>query len=280
MIILLATYNSSKFIEKLFDSLFSQTCQDWSLLIRDDCSTDNTIEIVLRYQEIYPARIKILANEGVSLGAYLNFVELLTYACSDYYMFCDHDDIWLPNKVQISYERMKQLEVDNPDKAIIVHTDMKVVDHNLNIIFDSFWEYSNLLPNHTKFEEIVLCNSANGCTMLFNNHAREVALKNIDNATMHDILLNQSVAGNGGIISAIKLPTVLYRQHCDNVVGAHKRNFLFYLKKGANLPSLFSNNIATWSRANRIRKLSIVKFFWTKIKIFYYRIKEKYPHYE
>ena len=168
-----------------------------SLLIRDDCSTDNTIEIVLRYQEIYPARIKILANEGVSLGAYLNFVELLTYACSDYYMFCDHDDIWLPNKVQISYERMKQLEVDNPDKAIIVHTDMKVVDHNLNIIFDSFWEYSNLLPNHTKFEEIVLCNSANGCTMLFNNHAREVALKNIDNATMHDILLNQSVAGNG-----------------------------------------------------------------------------------
>lgn len=280
MIILLATYNSSAYISELLDSLFAQTCQEWSLLIRDDCSRDNTLKIISRYQDRYPNKISVLENGGISLRAYRNFVELLIFAHSDYYMFCDHDDIWLPNKVQLSFERMKQLEADYPNKAIIVHTDMKVVDQKLNLICDSFWEYSNLLPNHTKFEEMVLCNSANGCTMLFNNRAKELALMNKENAIMHDMLLNQSVAGNGGIISAIAVPTVLYRQHYDNVVGAQKRNFLFYLNKITKVQSLLSDNLNTWSRANKIHRLSMMKYLWTKLKVFYFKTIERYPQYE
>lgn len=195
-------------------------------------------------------------------------------------MFCDHDDVWLPNKIQISYERMLKLESQSPNLPIVVHTDMKVVDQNLNVICDSFWKYSNLLPDHTKFEEMVLCNSANGCAMMFNDKAKTVALPNVSFATMHDMLVNQSVAASNGIISAIKIPAVLYRQHIDNVVGAKKRDLKYYVHKIKNIQILLKDNVLCYKNANRIRPISIMSFLFTKIKIFIFKRTVRYEKYE
>lgn len=270
--ILLATYNSEKYIRAQIDSLINQTYTDWSLVIRDDLSSDGTISILQEYVRQYPDRISFLDNHGESKRAYLNFVELMRNVESDYYMFCDHDDVWLPNKIEISMRRMK--EVEKPDVPVIVHTDMKVVDQDLNVINDSFWAYSRLLPEHTSFEEMVLCNSANGCAMMFNHKAKEVSLPNVEYATMHDMLLNQSVAANGGVISAIYKPTVLYRQHFDNVVGASERNFSFQIKRLINIPYLINSNIDNWKRSKHIKSYSFVQYLWVKLKIMIYKIKE------
>ena len=278
--ILLATYNSEKYIGAQIDSLLQQTYKDWILYVRDDCSTDKTPDILSKYKNLYPNKIMILDNYGQSLKAYRNFVDLLQRVESDYYLFCDHDDVWLPNKVEISINRIIELERQYTSKPIIVHTDMKVVDQNLNVICDSFWKYSNLLPDHTKFEEMVLCNSANGCAMMFNDKAKTVALPNVSFATMHDMLVNQSVAASNGIISAIKIPAVLYRQHIDNVVGAKKRDLKYYVHKIKNIQILLKDNVLCYKNANRIRPISIMSFLFTKIKIFIFKRTVRYEKYE
>ena len=271
--ILLATYNSSKYLRSQIDSLFNQSNQEWMLFVRDDCSNDNTTAIIKEYQKLYPGRIVILDNHNASKKAYLNFVELLKNVESDYYMFCDHDDVWLPNKIQISLDRMLEIEKQNPDRPVIVHTDMKVVDQDLNVICNSFWKYSRLLPDRNRFAEMVLCNSANGCAMMFNHMAKMVALPNIKFAIMHDVLLNQSVSANNGIIAPIKIPMVLYRQHTNNVVGAHKRDFRFYMHKLSDIPLLIKDNIDCYKRANRIKHIPLALFIFTKVKIYYLKMR-------
>lgn len=268
--ILLATYNSERYIRDQLDSLFKQTYQDWKLVVRDDCSLDNTINIIMEYATRYPDKIVIVENEGKKLHAYLNFYELLSKIESEYYMFCDHDDIWLPNKIEISIKQMREIERDGI--PVIVHTDMKVVDQDLNVIQESFWRYSKLLPEKSSFKEMVICNSANGCTMLFNHLAKVVSLPNVNYAKMHDMLLNQSVAANGGVISPIYEKTVLYRQHSNNVVGAHKRGLKFYLKKIKNLKTVVTNNYKDWKLSKNILYYSFVDYLWVKTRIELYKI--------
>lgn len=270
--ILLATYNSEIYIRELLDSLFAQTYSIWNLVVRDDCSSDNTIAIIQEYATRYPGKILILDNEGKSLRAYRNFYELLSKVESDYYMYCDHDDIWLPNKIELSMKRMK--EVEKEGGPVIVHTDMKVVDKNLNTISDSFWNYSRLLPEHTGFKELVHCNSVNGCTMLFNRKARDLALPHLEHATMHDMLVTQSVAASGGIISPIYTATVLYRQHDDNVVGARKRDIKYQLGKFKKIRNVLSRNYADWRRSKQIKPYSIFSFFFTKMKVMLWIIRK------
>ena len=268
--ILLATYNSEKYIREQIDSLINQKYQDWRLVVRDDLSSDNTVSILREYVDKFPDKISILDNHGESKRAYMNFVDLMKQTESEYYMFCDHDDVWLPEKIEISINKMK--EVEKPGMPVIIHTDMKVVDQNLNVIHDSFWAYSRLLPERTSFVEMVLCNSANGCAMLFNQKAKVVSLPNVSNATMHDMLLNQSVAANNGLICAINIPTVLYRQHFDNVVGATERNLFFQLKRFFNFHYLYCSNIENWRRTRRIKNYPFAEYLWVKIKIMFYKI--------
>lgn len=270
--ILLATYNSEPYIREQMDSIIRQTYKDWIIVVRDDLSTDKTVEIVKDYISRFPDKITFLENHGESKRAYLNFVELLKNVESEYYMFCDHDDVWLPYKIEVSMQRMK--EIEHPDVPVIVHTDMKVVDQDLNIIHDSFWAYSRLLPERTSFKEMVLCNSANGCTMLFNHKAKEVAIPNIAYATMHDMLVNQSVAANGGIISAIYEPTVLYRQHIDNVVGASKRDLKYQLKKLKSIGKVIKENYDDWKRSSNIKYYSFSSYMWTKIKVMWWKVQK------
>lgn len=270
--ILLATYNSELYIRELLNSLLVQTYDDWNLVVRDDCSSDNTIPIILEYIAKYPEKISILDNEGKKLLAYRNFYELLSRVESDYYMYCDHDDVWLPNKIELSIKRMKDVEKDGV--PVVVHTDMKVVDQNLNTISESFWEYSRLLPEHTEFKELVLCNSVNGCTMLFNRRARDLALPHVNHATMHDMLVTQSVAANGGVISPIYTATVLYRQHFDNVVGARSRDVKYQFGKLRKIRYVLSRNYDDWRRSKQIKPYSIFSYFLTKMKVFWWIIRK------
>lgn len=271
--ILLATYNSEPFIREQIDSILWQTFRDWKLVVRDDLSGDGTVEIVKDYMSRYPDKISMLDNCGESKGAYLNFVELLKSVDSDYYMFCDHDDVWLPYKIDLSMKRMS--EVEDPNLPVVVHTDMKVVDRNLNLIHDSFWRYSRLLPDHVSFKELALCSSVNGCTMLFNNRAKIVSLPHVAHATMHDMLVARATAANGGIISAIKEPTVLYRQHVDNVVGAHERNCQFYIQKMKSLRKTIKNNIDSWRLSRQIKHFTFFSYLMTKVKVSFYRFRVK-----
>lgn len=134
--ILMATYNGEKYLQEQIDSILSQTYTDWTLYIQDDGSSDNTIGIINSY--IQKEKKCVLIDRGLTRqGAGMNFMSLLNIVESQYYMFCDQDDIWLPNKIVISLNKIKEEENKHKDTPIIVHTDRTHVDSQLNTICKS-----------------------------------------------------------------------------------------------------------------------------------------------
>ena len=95
--VLMSTYNGEKYIRQQLDSIMNQTYANVSILVRDDGSSDKTVEILREYESRYGGRISILLenNRGVVHSKFI----LLHHSDSSasYYCFCDQDDIWLPD---------------------------------------------------------------------------------------------------------------------------------------------------------------------------------------
>jgi hypothetical protein len=122
---------------------------------------------------------------------------------------------------------MQRQEQHLPNKPIVVHTDLQVVDENLQPIAPSFWQYGGICPDilDTNIHYIAICNSVTGCAMLMNNAARECALPFSTNAFMHDAWIGLRVLATGGAVVPINRTTIYYRQHIDNVCGAQHYRF-------------------------------------------------------
>lgn len=181
---------------------------------------------------------------------------LETAADGAYYAFCDQDDVWLPNKLKLTMDKMAATEKENPGKPIIIHTDMNVVDENLNIIHESFWRSSGLRPDILKtFPYLCTCNSVNGCTIVMNSAARRLILdKYVEQETIiHDVISALTVAYYGGIIDYVETPTMLYRQHSNNVVGAMQYNKMQALKERiGNIGRVLRKNRDTFKEPTRL----------------------------
>lgn len=219
--VLLAVYNSGKYVRELIDSLLVQTESHFTIYVHDDGSTEANVNILKKCIAENPQRIKWLEYPSVG-GAKNNFLSMLDRVEADYFMFCDQDDIWMPKKVEFSLSQMRNMEKVSSDPCL-VFSDLKVVDQNLKVIDESFMHYMKRDPSNTSVKELIIQNVAAGCTMMINNQLASLARKyhNKDNIFMHDwwcILIAALV----GRISYIDEPLVLYRQHDNNTVGASK----------------------------------------------------------
>lgn len=267
IIVLLSTYNGEKFLQAQLESLIAQTDVDLEILARDDGSKDNTTAILNNWQE----RNLLKWYSSTNLGCCKSFINLLKTATDNaYYAFCDQDDIWLPNKLSLTMSKMQEIEKANPEKPIIIHSDMNIVDEELNIIHESFWQSSGLRPDILKtFPYLCVCNCVNGCTVLMNSQARKLILEKYveHNIIIHDVISALTVSYYGGIIDYIKEPTVLYRQHSNNVVGATHYNKTKAIKERLfNIGKIIRKNIDTYKDINRIGNISILNYLYHKIK--------------
>ena len=218
--ILLTTYNSAVFLEDLLRSVQNQSWKEWNLYIHDDLSTDTTINVIERFMQS-DKRIHLL-DDGVKRGAMQSFMWLLDKVHADFYMFCDHDDVWKSNKIEITLKNMLRLSEQN-DRPLIVHTDLEVVDVNLNPIASSFWKYLNVKEKDFNDKYFHLAyNNVTGCTMMINNKAKDVSLPVHYRAQMHDSWITASVLWHDGIILSVPYQTILYRQHGKNTIGANE----------------------------------------------------------
>jgi len=223
--ILLATYNGAHYLQEQLDSLLAQTHANWSLLIRDDGSTDATPTILAGYQKRFPTRIKIVSSEKVNLGACGNFAALLAETDANYLMFCDQDDVWRPDKIERTLAEMHSLEkIYGMTMPLLVHTDLAVADEGLRVVADSLWrsQHSNPVGGKT-LNRLLVQNIATGCSVMINRALRVLALPVPPEAVMHDWWL-ALVAAAFGEIGHVSMPTVLYRQHGANDVGARPFN--------------------------------------------------------
>lgn len=228
--ILLASYNGEKYIAEQIESLLKQTEAGWELFIHDDGSTDRTPEILRRYEARYPDRIHVLDSPPCG-GAKDNFLRMLREVRAPYVMFCDQDDVWLPEKVEVTLGEMKRLEVKHgAERPLLVFTDLCVTDERLHPIAARLSAYQKLDPRRTKAKELMIQNVITGCTVMLNRALVKLAItpENTTGIIMHDWWC-ALIAASFGAVSYVDRALVLYRQHGGNSVGAKKLNSLRYL---------------------------------------------------
>lgn len=229
--ILLATYNGERFLKYQLDSIFNQTYKEFVLLIHDDGSSDGTLEIIDEYQSKYPGKIELIEDPVIHRGATLSFAYLIEHSSSDFLMFCDQDDVWLNDKIEITFNAMLSLEKDFPNQPLMIFTDLKEVEEDLTIKNHSFIKSQKLFPELiTMPVQFLSLNVVAGCTMMINKRSKECILPIPSSRIVHDQWIAVNIS-HFGKIKYLPIPTILYRQHNSNALGANQVGYSYFIKK-------------------------------------------------
>ncbi len=239
--VLLATYNGDTHVAEQIDSVLAQLDVDVDLLVSDDGSSDNTRNTLSAYHAAHPGRFLLLPQVPGTGRPKTNFLRLMQASTADYVALCDQDDVWLPDKLAVSMQAMAELEQKHGSSVpLLVFTDVNVVDGGLRLLHASFWQNQGIVAERIgSLRHLLAQNVVVGCTAVMNRALVERSLDMPDAAYMHDwwIALNACVFGHA---RPLHVPTVLYRQHGGNAVGAvldHRRNlvpsFRFHEKRRA-----------------------------------------------
>ncbi len=229
--VLLATYDGARWLPELLDSLLNQTEQRFMILARDDRSSDDTFQILRKFRSHHPGKLQIIEDDSGNLGVKGNFNRLMECSSAPYVMFCDQDDVWLPHKIAVTLEKMEELEGENrAGSPILVHTDLEVVDESLTTLDHSFWHYQNLDPRAgNQINRVLVQNVVTGCASMVNRSLVELASPIPGEAVMHDWWMALTAAAFG-VVAALPVATVLYRQHDVNLLGAQGWNLRYVLR--------------------------------------------------
>lgn len=246
--ILVCTYNGQRFLREQLDSFINQTHENWTIHVSDDGSTDATLEILEEYKKQL-GEDKIAIWHGPRQGFAKNFLSLIKNReiVADYFAFSDQDDIWLADKLTRSIAQIPQTPTNKPHMYC---SRTKLVDTNLAPL-----GFSPLFTKRPCFENALVQSLAGANTMLINNAARNLMCRIVDDAPVvaHDWLAYLLVTGCGGQVVFDQQPTLLYRQHEDNLIGANAtfRNQIIRILK------MLSGRFSEWSTQNLITLNSI-----------------------
>lgn len=166
-----STYNGEKYISEQLDSVLSQNSVEVDIYIRDDGSSDNTVEVLKKYESLY-SNVRLFMGENI--GFVLSFIDCIKMAGPDYeyYAFCDQDDVWYKDKLSSSLGLIQSVD---PDKPALVFSEVDFCDEELNVVNKSQLKRAEIQPSLFLFD-----NMCSGNTMLFNNCLRQMIL-------MHDV---------------------------------------------------------------------------------------------
>lgn len=212
---LLSVYNGAKFLEEQLNAIMQQTHTNWQLYIRNDGSKDNSLDIIKDYVQ-KDTRIHLLDEHGSNLGYTKSQAFLMSHVTEPYIIFCDQDDVFLPEKTSRSLQKIKEIET-NAKLPALVHTEAIVVDCQLNPIKPTF------IGEHGKIKGlngIILANCVSGSSMMINDSLKKIVLDSLstiqfDLLDYHIAILSELV----GIRAFIPDPMLKYRQHENNAVG-------------------------------------------------------------
>lgn len=204
--ILLSTYNGTRFLREQIESVLSQENVILQIFVRDDGSSDNTSQMLDEYQN----RGVLEWYTGPNLRPAKSFLDLLFWAPdSDYYAFCDQDDVWMPDKLKTAIEYIK-----NHEEPAMYCSDTLLVDVTLQPIRKAG------IKAECTFAESLIANSVTGCTVVINKALREIVCRYRPNVIdMHDWWVYRVCMAIGGYFYFDTTPHILYRQHENNVIG-------------------------------------------------------------
>ena len=217
--VVLPTYNGAAYLRQQVASIDQQTLRPLRLIIRDDGSTDGSYELLASLKQDYGDWLELLPTDG-NLGCSANVNRLLEITRSPYVALADQDDLWLPGKLEASLVLLKQLEqIHGVEMPLMVHSDLSLIDGHDLPLGCSYLQRQRLDPSRIGVDDLVLTNVVTGCTVILNRALLETALPIPAEALMHDWWL-ALVASATGLIGFAPEPSVLYRQHGSNVLGA------------------------------------------------------------
>lgn len=214
--ILLCTYNGERFLYQQLDSLERQTHQNWIIFASDDGSNDQTLKVLLQYQTKWPAG-KLTIRSGPQKGFCQNFLSL---ACdsqirADYYAFCDQDDVWFPEKLEVALQNI----ITNQSIAVpyLYCGRTQYVNEQLKPC-----GLSPLFVFPRTFRNALVQSIAGGNTMVFNQAVKSlIELAGSLEVVSHDWWIYQLVTGVEGEVFYDPVPQLLYRQHEYALVGGN-----------------------------------------------------------
>lgn len=241
--ILLSTYNGEKYLVEQLDSIFDQTYTNFILFVRDDGSTDHTVDILINYKEKRKDildRLVILNNDQcLNVGWKKSFWKLLVECGdADYYAFSDQDDIWLPNKLKYAVEK---LEKEKKNIPVMYFSQYNYCDESLNVLHPA------VVPRlPIKFKDVMFYTPAAGFSIVINDKVREIALKTKDYTNLaHDGWVQKIAAAMGEIVYDER-STALYRRHATVVTSNNVNYFstiIFWIRNeifGSSMNEVFN----------------------------------------
>lgn len=237
---LLCTYRPGAYFFEQLDSVLAQSYKAFSLWISDDSPDDSAERALDAYrQRTDDFAFKLV--QGPRKGFAANFLSLICQdgLSADYYAFCDQDDVWSEEKLEVAVEALSQYAPDTPavycGRTLLTDEEGHVIGYSAN------WQ------KKPHFANALVQSLAGGNTMVLNRSARELVKKAGDASIVsHDWWVYLLVAGAGGHVIFDREPTIRYRQHDTNLVGANTSLAanLFRIKM------LFRNRFRTWNDTN------------------------------
>lgn len=240
--ILLCTYQGRPFLPAQLDSIAAQTRHDWIVRASDDGSSDGTLEVLEEYRQRWGTdRLTVVAGPGRGLTA--NFISMTCrpalQACA--YAYADQDDIWEPDKLERACRWIDQVD---PSTAALYCSRTRLID-----VEGRETGLSPLFARPPSFAGALAQNIAGGNTMVINDAARQLVARAAAagaDPVIYDWWIYLVVAACGGCIYYDPVPTIRYRQHGRNQVGANTR----FRDRAHNARQLLHGRVRRWNDVN------------------------------
>ena len=211
--IAMSTYNGGKYVRAQLDSILSQTYPIHEIIVCDDQSFDGTQQILSEYSS--KNLIRFFQNES-RLGVINNFKKAILLCEGDYISLADQDDVWERNKIELSVEAMKKIELKN--LPCLIFSDLQIMDEKLNRLEPSLWQNLKVYPKYETFGTVLYGNIITGCTVLINRDFLKYVKEMPSIITMHDSWFGLIAYGLGKV-AIVYQATVKFRRHGSNVTN-------------------------------------------------------------
>lgn len=215
--VFMSTYNGEKYIREQIDSIINQKDVDVYLWIRDDNSTDNTVEIINNYN--MPDRIHI--EKGENLGFEKSFATISRMTdYTDYFAFSDQDDVWSKSHLIDAINMMKK-----HDGAALYGSNLWITDGNLKVERSLYSKKQAVAISVLMEQYGIFGENMYACTMVWNKDLQKILMKHMPSAKVSQDVWTQLVAEiMGAKVLFDYNPTIKHRIHGNNTAGIAKSN--------------------------------------------------------
>lgn len=212
--VLLSTYNGEKYLQKQIESILAQSNVEVQIFIRDDGSTDGSIDILKQYE--FQRKIHIVYGENIGWRrSFFKLVESVPYSAGQFYAFSDQDDIWQPLKLVKAVDKL-----GNAHYPTVYHSNMTLVDSAMNFVS---YRYPKGYSPNTKMPNAFFDGVGTGATIVFNSVMLHLLQQYAPTkATAHDAY----IVALGNLLGKVIYDSdsyILYRRHSSTATGFGKK---------------------------------------------------------